>query len=85
MSTTTKSLPAPMAGTIAYRNAAQQPRFRPSVELAMAMQHNDEGFCTVCGNAVEGIEPDARKDTCPHCSSPNVYGIEHLALMGLVR
>lgn len=79
----TKSL-APMRDTIAYISRAGKQRYKPSAGLAMAMHGADEGFCLACGNAVEGIEPDARKDTCPHCGEATVYGVEELMLMGLI-
>jgi hypothetical protein len=36
-----------------------------------------------CGEFVDGIEPDAEKDLCPHCTAPKVFGAENLLIRGL--
>ena len=43
------------------------------------------GLCIACGNEVEGVEPDARRYPCDECKRPKVFGLEELAIMGLVR
>lgn len=63
------------------KNGAMQ--WRPSIELVMALGHDNCGFCLACGTDVEGIEPDMRKARCPECGADKVYGGEELALMGL--
>jgi len=45
---------------------------------------DNQGFCINCGEFTDGIEPDARKDTCESCDSNSVYGLEELLLMGYV-
>lgn len=67
-----------------YRTKAGTTQYRPSVEYGMALMHDDHGFCLACGKDQAGVEPDARKYTCEHCGAPKVYGIEELALMGLL-
>ncbi len=42
------------------------------------------GFCTACGAAAYGVEPDAREYECEACGACAVYGAEELVLMGLV-
>lgn len=58
-------------------------QFRPSIQLVMAMQANDEGFCLACGETQGNCEPDAKKYTCDSCGKPKVFGSEELVLMGL--
>jgi len=70
---------------IPYKTKDGRDQFRPSVELAMVLMGNDEGFCLACGESNEGVEPDARRYECQCCGVPKVYGIEELTLMGLVR
>lgn len=45
-------------------------------------QDNCEGWCFVCGEIVEGVEPDARKYECDVCGEKKVYGMEEVLLMG---
>lgn len=59
-------------------------QWKPSIELAMVLSENYEGFCLACGNTQSGVEPDARKYECESCGAPKVYGAEELVLMGLV-
>lgn len=63
------------------RNGAMQ--WKPSIELIMALGHDNCGFCLACAAEVPGIEPDAGKYECPECGAAKVYGGEQLALMGL--
>lgn len=63
------------------RSGAKQ--WKPSIELAMILSENCEGFCLACGNTQSGVEPDARKYTCEHCNAEKVYGAEELVMMGL--
>jgi Zn finger protein HypA/HybF involved in hydrogenase expression len=58
--------------------------YRPSIEYGMALMHDDCGFCLACGNDQQGVEPDARQYACDHCGESKVYGIEELALKGLL-
>lgn len=67
-----------------YRTKSGATQYRPSVEYGMALMHDDCGFCLACGSDQPGVEPDARKYTCVSCKQPKVYGIEELALMGLL-
>lgn len=41
------------------------------------------GFCLACAEEVDGVEPDAERESCPSCYSFKVYGAENLLLMGL--
>jgi hypothetical protein len=60
-------------------------QFMPSMELAMEMTDNSEGWCLACGEVQHGVEPDARKYSCVCCGKAKVYGPAELALMGLVH
>lgn len=40
------------------------------------------GACLACGAYTDGVEPDARKYTCPSCGKKQVYGAEELLIMG---
>lgn len=64
------------------RNGTMQ--WKPSIELVMALNALESGFCLACGAEPECVEPDARKYECPECGAAKVYGAEELALMGLV-
>lgn len=51
-------------------------------DLLERMEGND-GFCTDCNEfTTDGVEPDARRYTCPECGNPSVYGTEEALLMG---
>jgi hypothetical protein len=67
-----------------YRAKSGATQYRPSVAYGMSLAALDHGFCLACGNDQPGVEPDARKYTCDHCDADKVYGIEELALMGLL-
>lgn len=57
--------------------------WRPSLPWAMTLNARNEGFCLACAESVAGIEPDARRCTCPACGEAKVYGAEELVMMGL--
>ncbi len=42
---------------------------------------DNPGFCTACGEEVEGVEPDARNYECEVCGERKVYGAEELLIM----
>jgi hypothetical protein len=63
------------------KSGAQQ--FKPSVALLQELDDDNMGFCLACGEAAEGVEPDARRYTCERCGASKVYGAAELALMGL--
>ena len=64
------------------KNGKQQ--FMPSMEEAMEMDNEGEGFCLACGET-QAAEPDARRYTCDCCGAAKVYGAAELVLMGLVH
>ena len=41
---------------------------------------DNPGFCTACGEDVEGYEPDARRCLCEYCGKRAVYGAEELLI-----
>lgn len=63
------------------KSGAQQ--FKPSTVLLGELDAEGGGFCLACGESIEGVEPDARRYTCPCCNAPKVYGAAELLLMGL--
>ena len=42
---------------------------------------DNPGFCLICGNESEGVEPDARNYECESCGAEQVFGAEELMLM----
>ena len=52
------------------------------LDRAMAAAESDEciGFCILCGEQVEGVEPDARKYECPECGRKAVFGAAEIIL-----
>lgn len=68
---------------VPYTTKSGAKQYRPQVTMDEA-QEGTLGFCLACGNETSGVEPDARKYTCESCQAPKVYGLEELALMGLL-
>ena len=64
-------------------------RIHPSVTIervsdAVQRSHqllDNPGFCTLCGEEAEGVEPDACRYACEACGEPGVYGAEELLIM----
>ena len=55
-----------------------------SIDEVIRAAEADEGlgFCTACGEQVDGVEPDACGYDCEYCGAPQtVYGAEELLLM----
>lgn len=42
---------------------------------------DNPGFCVICGEEVEGCEPDAQRYECECCGEKGVYGAEQLLFM----
>lgn len=42
---------------------------------------DDPGFCILCGEDADGVEPDAAGYTCEVCGEPGVYGDEDLLIL----
>lgn len=63
------------------RNGATQ--YKPSIQLVMLMNEDNEGFCLACGETQGGVEPDGQRYECGDCGAHKVYGAEFLVLMGL--
>lgn len=66
-----------------YKTKGGATQFKPSIQLAMTMAEDYEGFCLACGDIQDGVEPDAQRYTCEGCGAAKVYGAEELVLMGL--
>lgn len=69
---------------IPYTTRSGAKQFRPEV-ASYEVQDGTLGFCLACGAEAYGVEPDARKYPCESCSAPKVYGLEELAIMGLLK
>jgi hypothetical protein len=68
---------------ITYKTKAGTRQYRPRVTHDEAYD-GTLGFCLACGVEADGVEPDARRYTCDACGAAKVYGLEELALMGLL-
>ena len=66
-----------------YRTRDGRQQFKPSIQLVMALNGANQGFCLACAHEQDGVEPDARRCTCEACGAPKVYGAEEITLMGL--
>lgn len=73
----------PKATSIEYTARNGNVQWKPSIELTMLMNEEQQGFCLACGDIADGVEPDARKYRCEACGAAKVYGAEEIALMGL--
>jgi hypothetical protein len=60
-------------------------QYKPSADYLEHLISNDsgQGFCLACAEQVDGIEPDAGQETCPHCGEDKAYGAEELYTHGL--
>lgn len=67
---------------IPYKTKSGANQFRPECTYEEASEGG--GFCLACGNEQSGCEPDGRKLMCESCGARKVYGLEELALMGLL-
>lgn len=66
-----------------YRAKNGATQYKPSLQMAMAMNGCSEGFCLACAHVQSGVEPDAKRYVCNACNAPKVYGAESLVMMGL--
>lgn len=68
-----------------YRAKNGNLQYKPSDALLTEIIEGDNstGFCLACGETVEGVEPDAERDDCPHCGAAKVFGAENLMIRGL--
>jgi hypothetical protein len=41
---------------------------------------DNPGFCLICGEDAEGVEPDACNYTCESCGAEQVFGAQELLL-----
>ena len=60
------------------------PNLRFTLEEIKDAIENQSGFCVLCGEEADGVEPDARGYDCESCEESAVYGAEEILLMGLV-
>lgn len=69
----------------AYTTKAGRTLYKPSSSMLNDMDNNSEGWCLVCGETVEGCEPDAERYKCECCNESLVFGPFALALRNLVN
>lgn len=72
---------------IPYTSKAGARRFKPEVGVDVdrdELESGITGWCLACGTTQHGVEPDARQYRCQSCTRDTVYGLEELALMGLL-
>ena len=71
-----------------YKTLSGDTLYRP-VLTTKEMQHimfdGCGGFCLSCGRQTRGVEPDARKASCPSCKEEKLYGMEELLVMGVLK
>lgn len=61
-------------------------QYRPVLDNMQEMNELDTtGFCLACGADAPGVEPDARRYVCEACGQPKVFGLEELAIIGLLK
>ena len=73
--------------TATYRNRVGR-LYCPIIENKEEMyvlNTSDEGFCLGCGNTRVCVEPDAEKYECEICGENQVFGLQQLMLMDLVK
>ena len=69
-----------------HKNRKGEDRFHPVFEdRESPLDFDNVGFCLGCGSETSGVEPDACKYPCESCGQPLVYGLEEIAIMGLVE
>lgn len=68
-----------------YKAKNGNTQFRPVCTESELWEDRNMGFCLACGSEAFNVEPDARKYSCESCQQPKVYGLEELALMGLLK
>jgi len=75
-----------IATTFKRKDGTRVPGFVPACTIDEAYDSDSCGFCLACGqDTCCGVEPDAREYECESCGKPMVYGIQELAIMGLLR
>lgn len=42
---------------------------------------DNPGFCLICGNEAEGVEPDAQNYECESCGAEQVFGAQELLMV----
>lgn len=68
---------------ISYTTKSGARMFRPRASME-EVSDGLLGFCVACGAEAQGVEPDARRFECEECGERRVYGLEELAIMGLL-
>ena len=69
---------------VQYKSKGGRTLFKPTLEEVTQGDEDSQGFCLACGELEDGVEPDAARYTCSCCGENKVYGMQELALLGLV-
>lgn len=48
--------------------------------VSEACAEEGQGFCLICGEQADGVEPDACNYTCEACGAEQVFGAEELLI-----
>jgi hypothetical protein len=62
-----------------WHSSLTDERIGEAVEREMGSLDNP-GFCLICGEDAEGVEPDACNYTCESCGAEQVFGAQELLL-----
>lgn len=49
--------------------------------VAEAVEAGNTGFCLICGDEADGVEPDAENHTCESCGAEQVFGAETILIV----
>jgi hypothetical protein len=59
--------------------------FKMTARSYVVYRDQYQGLCLHCGSECDNCEPHARKYCCEVCDYEQVYGVEELLMMGLIK
>lgn len=75
----------PHPNAISYKSRGGRMLYKPTCEMVEPLFHEDTyGWCLVCGEFEEGVEPDATNYHCEGCGENKVFGLGMLAIAGWI-
>ena len=82
-----KSKEFPRGGFVHLENTNMKKILRkvPFLEIEEAILSGNTGFCLVCGELHDCVEPDATEYVCEVCGEHAVYGAEEILIMGMAE
>lgn len=69
---------------VPYKTRNGEQMYMPQLPDDSTVETMHGGWCLVCGQEVDHVEPDVRQQPCEVCGRKTVYGIEELFFMGMV-